>query len=164
MLVLAVTGLVACGGGSDGEADDQPKIKLQQKKSSASDKENADDADAVAEDPEATAMENKGIGPIDKLELAAIDEGLVAEGEELFNKNCTACHKVEKRYIGPAVAGVTDRRTPEWIMNMMLNPTEMIAKDPLTKKLVSEYNGAVMANQNLSEEEARAILEYFRTL
>jgi hypothetical protein len=48
-------------------------------------------------------------------------------------------------------------------MNMILNPEEMVQKDPIAKQLLVEYNGAPMANQNLTEDEARAILEYFRT-
>lgn len=71
---------------------------------------------------------------------------------------------MDKKFIGPALAGVTERRSPEWIMNMILNPEEMIQKDPIAKQLMIESNMAVMANQNLTEEEARAILEYFRSL
>ena len=33
-------------------------------------------------------------------------------------------------------------RTPEWIMNMILNPTEMVEKDPLAKELLVEFNGS----------------------
>jgi cytochrome c len=58
--------------------------------------------------------------------------------------------------------GVTDRRTPEWIMNMILNPEVMVAENPIAKKLLAEYLSP-MANQSLTESEARAILEYFRT-
>ena len=57
-----------------------------------------------------------------------------------------------------------ERRTPEWIMNMILVPEKMIVENEAAKQLLMEYNGAPMANQNLKEEEARAILEYFRTL
>jgi hypothetical protein len=49
-------------------------------------------------------------------------------------------------------------------MNMILNPEVMIKEDPLTEELLKEFNGAPMANQNLKEDEARAVLEYFRTL
>jgi len=48
-------------------------------------------------------------------------------------------------------------------MNMILNPEEMIQKDPIAKQLLIDSNGAPMANQNLTEDEARSILEYFRT-
>jgi len=110
-------------------------------------------------------LTNKGIGPISILELnAEIDQAMVTHGQEIYNKMCTACHRPNKKFIGPAQAGVLDRRTPEWIMNMILNPEEMIQKDPLAKELLAEFNGAPMANQNLTQEEARAVLEYFRTL
>jgi hypothetical protein len=49
-------------------------------------------------------------------------------------------------------------------MNMILNPEQMVKEDPIAKKLLVEYNMAPMANQNLTEEQARKILEYFRTL
>jgi len=48
-------------------------------------------------------------------------------------------------------------------MNMILNPDEMVQKDPIAKALLAEYLSP-MANQNLTEEQARAVLEYFRTL
>lgn len=108
---------------------------------------------------------NKGVGPITSLELPAeINTEMAAHGAEVYNKMCTACHRPNKKFIGPAQAGVMERRTPEWIMNMILNPEEMIQKDPLAKELLMEFNGAPMANQNLTQEDARAVLEYFRTL
>lgn len=113
----------------------------------------------------ADPMQNKGIGPIKELVLPeTIDQDLVAVGAEHYKIKCSACHKAEKKYIGPAPKGIMSRRSPEWIMNMILNPEEMIEKDPIAKALLMEYNGAPMANQSLTEEEARAILEYFRTL
>ena len=113
-------------------------------------------------DTKAPTLDNKGIGPIKSMTLGAIDDKLVAKGKEIYKINCSACHKFKKRYIGPALKGVTQRRSPEWIMNMILNPDEMLKKDPVGKALIKEYN-APMANQQLKEEEARAILEYFRT-
>tara|TARA_R110000868_G_scaffold342194_2_gene602998 strand:+ start:9717 stop:10217 length:501 start_codon:yes stop_codon:yes gene_type:complete len=110
-------------------------------------------------------LTNKGVGPITSLELGSeIDQAMVAKGQEIYNKMCTACHRPDKKFIGPAPKGIMERRSPEWIMNMILNPEEMIQKDPLAKELLVEFNGAPMANQNLTQEEARAVLEYFRTL
>lgn len=112
---------------------------------------------------DADPMKNKGIGPVSSISLGEIDEAMVASGEVAFKAKCTACHKISKRHIGPGLKGVTERRSPEWIMNMILNPEEMVQNDPIAKQLLVEYNGAPMANQNLTEEEARSILEYFRT-
>lgn len=120
---------------------------------------------APEKEPEIDWTENKGIGPISELSLPeSIDPKLAEEGKVLFEKNCAACHKADKKYIGPAPKDILERRTPEWVMNMIMNPTEMVQKDPIAKKLLAEANGAIMANQNISEKEARALLEYFRTL
>ena len=116
----------------------------------------------VKEVAEANPMDDKGIGPIKSITLGEIDEAMVAEGKEVFKMKCSACHKVSKRVVGPKMQGITERRSPEWIMNMILNPEEMVAKNPIAKKLLAEYL-APMANQNLTEKEARLILEYFRT-
>ena len=110
----------------------------------------------------APTLDNKGIGPIKSLTLGDIDEGMAATGKELFKINCTACHKFKKKYIGPALKGVMDRRSPEWIMNMMLNADEMLKNDPVALGLIAKYN-APMAQQQISEEESRAIVEYLRT-
>lgn len=109
-------------------------------------------------------MQDKGIGPIKSITLGDLDQALADKGAEEFKSKCSACHKADKKYIGPSPQGVLDRRTPEWVMNMILNPEEMVEKNAQAKKLLMEFNGTPMANQSLTEDEARAILEYFRTL
>ena len=110
-------------------------------------------------------LTNKGVGPVSSLELPSeINAEMAAHGSEIYTKMCTACHRPNKKFIGPAPLGILERRTPEWIMNMILNPENMIQNDALAKELLTEFNGAPMANQNLTMEEARAVLEYFRTL
>jgi len=110
-------------------------------------------------------LENKGIGPVKSLTFdEAIDTALASKGENAFNQKCTACHMTNKKLIGPAMTGVFDRRSPEWVINFLLNPTEMLKQDPIAKALLKQYNNVMMLNQNLSEEEARAITEYLRTL
>ena len=108
---------------------------------------------------------SKGVGPVESITLKqSIDEDMVTTGKSIFGQKCTICHKVGENFIGPAPNGILERRTPEWIMNMILNPQGMIRNDPLASDLFLEFNGSPMANQGLSQDEARAILEYFRTL
>ena len=110
-------------------------------------------------------LSNKGVGPITSVDLdLVVDQDMVAHGKEIYGKMCTACHKADKKFIGPSPTGILERRTPEWVMNMILNPEGMVQEDPLAKDLLMEFNGAPMANQGLSKEDARAVLEYFRTL
>jgi len=110
-------------------------------------------------------MNNKGVGPIKSVNFAdAIDTELAAKGQKTFSTICVACHMAEQRLIGPALKGVFERRSPEWVMNMIMNPDGMLKEDPIAKALLKEYNNAVMLNQNLSEDDARAVAEYLRTL
>jgi mono/diheme cytochrome c family protein len=113
--------------------------------------------DAKKEEP----ASSRGVGPVQSVTIGALDGALASKGEKLFNEKCSACHKIDERYVGPALKGVTTRRAPEWIMNMIINPVEMTQKDPTAKELLAEYM-AQMTNQNVGEEEARALLEYFR--
>lgn len=114
---------------------------------------------------ETVDLTNKGVGPITSLTLSAeVDQEMAKKGEGIYNQMCLACHRVDKKFIGPAPKGVLERRSPEWVMNMILNPEVMVKEDPLAKALLAEFNGAPMANQGLTEEQARAVLEYFRTL
>ncbi len=106
-------------------------------------------------------MQDKGIGPITSVKInTEINKDLAIHGKTLFETNCIACHKLDKRFIGPAITGITKRRSPEWIMNMVLNPEQMVKENQLAKQLLMEYMSP-MANQNLTENEARAVLEYF---
>lgn len=147
LFVLAVASFTACGsdaGSESGAEKPKPKSML-----------------AEEVDP----MTNKGIGPIKEVKLdPEVNQEMAAKGKEVYEKLCTACHKPTEKFIGPAQKGVLERRSPEWVMNMILNPEQMVKEDPLAKKLLMEYNGSPMANQNLTEEEARSVLEYFRTL
>ena len=156
-MIFVAALLVSCGGKEEKKDD---KIKLSTNKTETKKTPEKKEAASTTVD-----LSNKGIGPIKELKLPkSIDQAMATAGEETFKLKCMACHKPTKKFIGPAPLGVLERRSPEWIMNMILNPEEMTQNDPLAKALLIEYNGSPMANQSLTEEEARSILEYFRTI
>jgi cytochrome c oxidase cbb3-type subunit 3 len=109
-----------------------------------------------------SAMDDKGVGQIKQITLTEIDNNLAKLGKDVFDAKCTACHKIDKRFVGPALKGVTQRRSPEWIMNMILDPEKMVNENHIAKELLAQYL-APMANQSLTKDEARSVLEYFRT-
>jgi cytochrome c len=103
-----------------------------------------------------------GIGPIkERMFLGQINEALAKKGEAIFATKCSPCHKLDERYIGPAQRYATERRPPEYIMNMILNPDEMVKRHPEAKKLLAEYLSP-MTFQNVTEADARMLLEYMR--
>ena len=133
-------------------------------------KEEEDKTSTNAEKTESSIQESvpvddgKGFGPVKELILtSSIDTKLVSEGKKVFEMKCFACHNIDSRKVGPALKGVSLRRKPEWIMNMIMNPAEMTQKDPTAKIFLGEYM-TQMANQNVDEKSARAILEYFRSI
>ena len=158
--LILVLFVLSCGGNEE-KKQESSKVKL---KSPTTEKK-AETKKTEIKPSETIDLTNKGIGPISSITLnAEIDQAMATQGAEIYKKMCTACHKPDKKFIGPAPKGIMERRTPEWIMNIILDPEGMVKNDPLAKNLLIEFNGAPMANQNLSEEEARTILEYFRTL
>lgn len=110
-------------------------------------------------------LDNKGIGPVKEISFdETINKDLAAQGEVLYMERCTACHLRDKRMVGPALKGVYEIRSPEWVMNMIMNPIEMVKYDTIAKALREDYNGAIMTDLKLTKEETRAIAEYLRTL
>lgn len=105
-----------------------------------------------------------GIGPVkEKIKLAPINPVKVKMGEDIFNLKCATCHKIDERFVGPSQRYTADRRTPEYILNMILNPDEMTKKHPTGHKMLAEYLSP-MTNMNLKMEDALLVLEYLRAI
>lgn len=99
--------------------------------------------------------ENMNVGP-------GIDDALADSGLKIREVKCASCHKTtNEKLVGPGWKGVTQRRKPEWIMNFITNPDPMIDKDPAVQAQL-ELCLVRMPNQNLSDSEARAVLEFMR--
>lgn len=105
-----------------------------------------------------------GIGPISEVKLDGnIDANLANKGKMIFDVKCVTCHKFDEKLVGPPLKDVTKRRKPEWIMNMILNPDQMLKENMIAKNLLAQYL-TPMTFQNVTQDDARAILEYFRSL
>ncbi len=156
LVIMAVGAFIAsCGGKKEEKKEDGFKMNRTKKEVKVT----------ATQEGVPVDMNNKGIGSIKSLKLdAEINKELAAAGKTLFESTCMVCHTTDTRLIGPAVNGILERRSPEWIMNMILNPDGMLKEDVIAKALFKEYNNALMTNQGLTEEQARSILEYFRTL
>lgn len=106
---------------------------------------------------------NRGEGKFTEVKLnPKLDQEMALRGEKIADLKCISCHKLtDERLVGPGWAGVTKRHTPEWIMNFMTNTDVMIDKDPKAQAML-EICMVRMPNQNLSDNEARDILEFLR--
>lgn len=98
------------------------------------------------------------------LDLGDIDPVMVESGQKIYDVKCQACHsKGPNRVVGPGWEGVTKRREPAWIMNMIVHTDAMLGTDAEAQKLLEECL-VRMPNQNLNHDEARQMLEFMRTL
>ncbi len=105
--------------------------------------------------------DSKGVGKFTDVKLGPLDTAMAGQGSALFQSKCIVCHKsTDEKLIGPGLKGVTQIRTPEWIMNMITDPNDMTATDPVAKALLDQYH-TQMAVQ-VSDQEAREILEFLR--
>jgi mono/diheme cytochrome c family protein len=117
---------------------------------------------APQEDLKPITSTNLGIGPIqNEISLEPIDPQKALLGEKIFQVKCSNCHQFDKSGMGPALRGVTQRRRPEWLLNLLLNPVEMVQKDPALQAMHDFYFNP-MPFQEVKPEDARDLLEYFR--
>lgn len=83
-------------------------------------------------------------------------------GKTLFNANCAACHALNRRMTGPALAGVEAKYSKEWLYKWIKNSTALIATgDRQAVAIWEEYNKSVMtAFPQLSNSQIDDILAY----
>ena len=93
---------------------------------------------------------------------SADNTAAVQAGKKLFNANCAACHKLNKRAVGPALKGVSEKYDREWLYSWIKNSTAMVKSgDPQAVAVYEEYNGSVMTSfPQLSNSDIDNILAY----
>ena len=86
----------------------------------------------------------------------------IEDGEKLYQANCTSCHQIDNKLIGPALRNVGDKYSEEWLIKWIKNSAEMIASgDPDAIAIYEEYNKSPMtAFPYFSDDDVRNILAY----
>ena len=105
------------------------------------------------------------IGVLFSLSTFAFDAG------KFFTKTCTQCHTIgggDK--IGPDLAGLSKRRSVDWIVKFVNYPSGMIEgdeeeegyekPDPIAVKLYAAYKPQMMAEQEMTKAQVEAVLKY----
>jgi cytochrome c551/c552 len=130
-----------------------------------SDKKGADpyDSKSTSSNGNPSYDPNRGEGKFTKVDVGAtVDATLAATGEKVYGVKCSSCHKLtEEKLVGPGWKGVTSRHAGVWIMNFITNTDEMLNKDPKAQAQL-EICLVRMPNQNLSDDDARALYEFQR--
>lgn len=103
-------------------------------------------------------------------ETAAADAtgGDAVKGKQLFNQNCAACHALDRKMTGPALANFEARLLEEegldreWVYAWVKNSPGVIASgDAYANKIYAEYNQAAMTPfPTLSNQDIDDIIAY----
>lgn len=122
-------------------------------------KEKLDLQELTKNQPEEHGSEIK---PEDVQITTPLNAAWVKEGQNIYDVKCQSCHKLtDEKLVGPGWKGVTTRREPHWIMNMITNVDMMLEKDPEAQRMLEECL-VRMPNQNLTKDESRKVLEFMR--
>ena len=85
------------------------------------------------------------------------------DGEALFKANCTSCHAVKEKMVGPALKGVSQRRSEEWLIKWIRNSQAVVKSgDEYAVKIFNENNKVAMPSFGLKDEEIKAMLAYIK--
>lgn len=163
LYLLPLMAMISTGCGSrssDTTTEEKPAFSLER----AAQKDKTESVEKADPASKRIVLDQLGTGPVQSVELHSLDPQWAEQGRQLFEQKCHACHRADRQFIGPSLSGVLQRRNPVWVMNMILNPDQMVQKDPLAQELFMEFNGSPMTDLNLTSDQARTILEYFRTL
>jgi cytochrome c551/c552 len=147
----------ACNGGAGSNTSSGNDTTAASTNKSSADTSSSSTASASAEE------DAKGIGKFTHIDLpATIDKSMVAEGQKIYDLKCSSCHHLDNtKLVGPGWKGVTERRKPEWIMNFVTNTDENLDRNATAQTLLEECM-VRMPNQNLSDDDARHVLEFMR--
>jgi cytochrome c551/c552 len=146
---------ISCGGSGDNNANNNSTEPAQATSDTGT--ANASNSENPPYDP------NRGEGKFHDVQVSdKLDKAQADAGEKIYELKCRSCHKLsDERLVGPGWKGVTERHQPAWIMNFVTNTDEMIDKDPKAQAML-EICMVRMPNQNLSDTDAREILEFMR--
>jgi hypothetical protein len=86
------------------------------------------------------------------------------EGKTIFMSRCAGCHNVNKILVGPALAGVDQRRPIDWIINFVHSSQTVVKSgDPYAVKLFEKFNKIQMPNHSdLTADNIKSVVEYIK--
>ncbi|MBI3581323.1 MAG: cytochrome c [Nitrospinae bacterium] len=82
------------------------------------------------------------------------------DGRQLYNKHCKQCHKLtEQLLVGPGLAGITKRRTEEWMDKWIASPKAVMAsKDPVAEELRSGFKTLMPTLPAMADSQSRKLI------
>ena len=103
-----------------------------------------------------------GFSSVAEAQGITVDANLAKRGKTLWqNRGCMGCHSIGKgRLAGPDLAGVTERRSMDWLKRWLKNTEEMLANDSAAQAMLAEANGIKLPQVKLTDADIDAVLHY----
>lgn len=103
-----------------------------------------------------------GTASLARAQEFTVDPALAKEGMKVFKgKACNGCHSIGKgKLAGPDLAGVTTRRTNDWLKAWLKDPKGLVATDETAQAMVKEFNNTMMPDFKLKDPEIEAVIHY----
>ena len=90
----------------------------------------------------------------------AVDAARQKEGRTLFRSLCASCHKLDKKYTGPALGGVEERRENDWLKAWIKNNAEFQKVNAEAYEAAQYSATAMNAFPQLTDKNIDDILYY----
>lgn len=97
--------------------------------------------------------------------LSSLAAPPVEEGKTIFTARCAACHNVNKILVGPALAGVDERRPIDWIVKFVHSSQTVVKSgDAYAVELFNKFNKVQMPDHpDLTADNIKSIVEYIKS-
>lgn len=90
-----------------------------------------------------------------------VDPNLAKRGRTVYmNKGCGGCHAIGKVNAAPDLAGVYERRSPEWLHRWLKSTTEMLQTDSAAMAMLAQYKNIKMPDMKLADADIDALIHY----
>ncbi|MCF8258781.1 MAG: cytochrome c [Flavobacteriales bacterium] len=86
---------------------------------------------------------------------------MAQDGEAVFKQNCSACHKLGTRLVGPDLNGVIGKRSEDWVRKFIAGSQTMVkAGDKDAVAISDEFNKMVMPDFALTGADLTALIGF----
>lgn len=84
------------------------------------------------------------------------------KGKQIFEQNCSSCHKMDGKLVGPPLLDVVETQGREWTQKWIYNSQLLIEEgDNHANEIYNEYNQMAMPSYSfLAEDELSALVDY----
>ncbi len=103
-------------------------------------------------------------GPDKSGNTISTDSVSIAQGQSLFQNNCSGCHNFRQDGIGPDLSGVTEMDSVRWLKDFIRAPKILIERgDGHAKKLFADYHSVMPSFPALTDEEINHLISFLNT-